>query len=54
LHRILEFIREELEDQPQFEQLSLRQYEIDRAMRRNLDRWVEMLINAAIEEYPGS
>ena len=49
LHRILEFIREELEDQPQFEQLSLRQYETDRAMRRNLDRWVEMLINAAID-----
>jgi len=49
LHRILEFIREELEDQPQFEQVSLRQYETDRAMRRNLDRWVEMLINAAID-----
>ncbi len=49
LQRILEFIREELEDQPQFEQVSLQQYQTNRAMRRNLDRWVEMLINAAID-----
>jgi len=49
LLRILEFINQELEDKPEFEAVTHHRYQSDRAMRRNLDRWVETLINAGID-----
>ncbi|MCK4516107.1 MAG: DUF86 domain-containing protein [Spirochaetaceae bacterium] len=49
LARILDFVDEELEDREKFRQVGLTQYRSDRDMRRNLDRWTEMLINAAID-----
>lgn len=49
LLRILEFIQQELEDQPEFETVTHHRYQSDRGMRRNLDRWVEILINAGID-----
>ena len=49
LQRILDFIDTELEDRDQFRGVTLRHYQTDRNLRRNLDRWVEMLINAALD-----
>ena len=49
LERILDFIGTELLDRDRFRNVTLDQYQGDRDLRRNLDRWVEMLINAAID-----
>ena len=49
LQRILDFIDAELQDREQFRAVTLASYQTDRNLRRNLDRWVEMLINAAID-----
>ena len=49
LLRILDFIDTELTDREQFRAVTLASYQTDRNLRRNLDRWVEMLINAAID-----
>ena len=49
LERILEYVDEEMRDRPGFEGVGLPRYRNDRGLRRNLDRWVEMLINAAID-----
>ena len=49
LQRILDFIEVELKDRDQFRSVTLKRYQTDRNLRRNLDRWVEMLINAAID-----
>ena len=49
LERILEFIAEELIDAPKFQDVALDRYRTDRDLRRNLDRWVETLINATID-----
>lgn len=49
LERILDFIETELGDRGQFWSVTLDRYQGDRDLRRNLDRWVEMLINAAID-----
>ena len=49
LERILDFIGTELLDRDRFRSVTLDQYQGDRDLRRNLDRWVEMLINAAID-----
>jgi uncharacterized protein YutE (UPF0331/DUF86 family)/predicted nucleotidyltransferase len=49
LRRILDFITEELEDRPKFRPVDLARYRNDRDLRRNLDRWVETLANAAID-----
>ncbi|MDE0179036.1 MAG: DUF86 domain-containing protein, partial [Gammaproteobacteria bacterium] len=49
LHRILDFISTELQDRDRFRGVTLDRYQGDRDLRRNLDRWVEMLINAAID-----
>jgi uncharacterized protein YutE (UPF0331/DUF86 family) len=49
LERILAYIDDELADRPVFAKASLSRYRADRDFRRNLDRWVEMLINAAID-----
>jgi uncharacterized protein YutE (UPF0331/DUF86 family)/predicted nucleotidyltransferase len=49
LERILDFIGTELSDRDRFRNVTLDRYHGDRDLRRNLDRWVEMLINAAID-----
>lgn len=49
LQRILDFIDAELQDRGQFRGVTLQRYQSDRNLRRNLDRWVEMLINAALD-----
>lgn len=49
LRRILDFVAEELEDRPKFRGVDLARYRSDRDLRRNLDRWVETLANAAID-----
>lgn len=49
LQRILDFIDTELQDRDQFRGVTLERYRTDRNLRRNIDRWVEMLINAAID-----
>ena len=49
LERILDFIGIELVDRDGFRNVTLDRYQGDRDLQRNLDRWVEMLINAAID-----
>ena len=49
LQRILDYISTELRDRDRFRNVTLDRYQTDRDLRRNLDRWVEMLINAAID-----
>ena len=49
IERILDYVAEELTDAPKFANVTLNQYRTNRDLRRNLDRWVEMLINAAID-----
>lgn len=49
LERIVDFIDTELEDRERFRGITQRRYRSDRDLRRNLERWVETLINAAID-----
>jgi len=49
LQRILDFMETELQDRDQFRAVTLASYQTDRNLRRNLDRWVEVLINDAID-----
>ncbi len=49
LARIIDFVRDELQDAPTFQEVTLHSYRSDRDLRRNLDRWTETLINAAID-----
>lgn len=49
LERIVDFIDTELEDRQRFRGITQRRYRSDRDLRRNIERWVETLINAAID-----
>ena len=49
LERIADFIETELQDRERFRGITQRRYRSDRDLRRNLERWVETLINAAID-----
>jgi predicted nucleotidyltransferase/uncharacterized protein YutE (UPF0331/DUF86 family) len=49
LLRILDFLGEELTDGGQFANLSQAGYLNDRALRRNVERWAENLVNASID-----
>ena len=49
LERILAFVDDELQDVSLFGDVSLSAYQRDRSLRRNLDRWVEVLINGTID-----
>ena len=49
LERIVDFIDTELQDRERFRGVTQHRYRTDRDLRRNLDRWVEILINAAID-----
>lgn len=49
LQRILAFMEDELKDEREFTDTTLADYQRDRSLRRNLDRWVEVLINGTID-----
>lgn len=49
LQRILAFMEDELKDEREFAETTLAEYQRDRSLRRNLDRWVEVLINGTID-----
>ena len=49
LERIADFIDTELQDRERFRDVTQHRYRSDRDLRRSLDRWVEILINAAID-----
>jgi predicted nucleotidyltransferase/uncharacterized protein YutE (UPF0331/DUF86 family) len=49
LLRIIGFIESELADSPSFDEISLSAYLGDSAFRRNLERWIENLVNASID-----
>lgn len=49
LERILDYMAEELRDREQFAAVTLQRYEQDRNLRRNFDRWTEVLITAVID-----
>ncbi|MDA3950939.1 MAG: DUF86 domain-containing protein, partial [Spirochaeta sp.] len=49
LERILAFLDDELKDVSEFADTNLAKYQHDRSLRRNLDRWVEVLINGTID-----
>ena len=49
LERIADFIDTEMEDRARFEGITHHRFRSDRDLRRNVERWVEMLINATID-----
>lgn len=49
LLRIQDFLEDELQDAGLFSELSKREYLQDRSMRRNVERWVENVVNATID-----
>lgn len=49
LVRIIDFLEDELEDAPQFEEMDIERYSTDRDFRRSVERWVENLANASID-----
>jgi predicted nucleotidyltransferase/uncharacterized protein YutE (UPF0331/DUF86 family) len=49
LERILEFVDDEMQDQPAIAGMTLDRYRRDRDARRSMDRWVETLVSAAID-----
>lgn len=49
LIRIVDFLDAELKDYPEFRGLSKTVYENDAPMRRNVERWVENIVNASID-----
>ena len=49
LERIADFIDTEMEDRARFGGITRHRFRSDRDLRRNVERWVEMLINAAID-----
>ena len=49
LERIVDFVTQEMQDRDAFLAVRLDRYRSDRDLQRNLDRWVEQLINAAID-----
>jgi hypothetical protein len=44
----LNFLEDELKDYPKFKQLSRTEYFDDRDKRRNVERWIENIINSSI------
>ncbi|HGE71610.1 TPA: hypothetical protein ENX78_12285, partial [Candidatus Poribacteria bacterium] len=49
LIRHLTFLREELEDYESFKNLSKEGYNQERDKRRNVERWIENIINSSID-----
>lgn len=49
LHKRLIFLESELNDISEFQKLTLLEYQKDRMKRRQVERWIENLMNAAID-----
>lgn len=49
LVRIIDFLKDELEDAAQFDEMDMERYSTDRDFRRSVERWVENLVNASID-----
>jgi len=49
LIRYLDFLEDELSDCPKLSQVSWRLYTSDRDLRRNLERWIENIVNCSID-----
>ena len=49
LKKIGEFLAEELSDWPFFENLSWEEYEGDRRRRREVERWIENIVNCSLD-----
>lgn len=49
LERVVDFLDDEIEDAGQFTELSKQQYRTDRTQRRNVERWIENIVNATID-----
>jgi uncharacterized protein YutE (UPF0331/DUF86 family)/predicted nucleotidyltransferase len=49
LGRILDYVGDELEDREGFRSLTLEEYRDNRGLRRNVERWAEVLINATVD-----
>lgn len=45
----IEFMERELQDLPKFEKLTFIEYQDNRDLRRNVERWVENIVNASID-----
>ena len=49
LQRTLDYVETELQDRSKFRGVTLQHYRTDRDVRRNVDHWILMLINAALD-----
>ncbi len=49
LIRYVDFLEAELADFPRFAGMDWKAYQSDRDLRRNLERWIENLVNCAID-----
>ncbi|MDI6704585.1 MAG: DUF86 domain-containing protein, partial [bacterium] len=49
LIRYIDFMEQELSDFPKFSKVEWRIYNEDRDMRRNLERWIENIVNCSID-----
>jgi len=49
LIRYLDFLEAELSDFPKFSKIDWKTYTEDRDMRRNLERWIENIVNCSID-----
>ena len=49
LTRYVDFMESELSDFPKFSTVDWKTYEQDRDLRRNLERWIENLVNCTID-----
>ena len=49
LIRYVDFLESELEDFPRFSRLDWKTYYEDRDLRRNIERWIENLVNCSID-----
>ena len=47
--RIADFLESDLKDYPEFVQINQGIYESDTSMRRNVERWVETIVNSSID-----
>jgi uncharacterized protein YutE (UPF0331/DUF86 family) len=49
LIRYVDFLDAELSDYAKFAQVDWKRYTLDRDMRRNLERWIENIVNCSID-----
>jgi uncharacterized protein YutE (UPF0331/DUF86 family) len=45
----LGFLKNELEDYPIFQTLTWKEYNLDRGKRRNIERWIENIVNSSVD-----